>query len=126
VRIIVCPIVRERDGLALSSRNAYLDPQQRKQALALHRALMRVETLADTGERNAANLIEAGKQVMAEEAGVRLDYLEIVNPDTLEAVDDISHGVLVAVAAFVGATRLIDNLVLHGAGEAAGPNLDQE
>ena len=114
VRIMVCPIVREKDGLAMSSRNAYLDPQQRKQALVLYRALMRVQTLADTGERSAAQLIEAGKQVMADEPGARLDYFEIVNPDTLEAVDDISRGALVAVAAFVGNTRLIDNVVLHG------------
>jgi pantoate--beta-alanine ligase len=121
VRIMVCPIVREKDGLALSSRNAYLDPTQRKQALALNRALMRVQTMADTGERNAARLIEAGKQVIADETGVRLDYLEIVNPDTLDPVDDIARGALVAVAAYVGTTRLIDNVVLHGVGEAAGP-----
>jgi pantoate--beta-alanine ligase len=113
LRIVVCPIVREKDGLALSSRNAYLDPQQRKQALALHRALMRVETLADAGERSAAILIEAGKLVMAEEPGARLDYLEIVNPETLDPVSDISHGALVAVAAFIGNTRLIDNVVLQ-------------
>jgi pantoate--beta-alanine ligase len=109
---MVCPIVREKDGLALSSRNAYLDPQQRKQTLALHRALMRVQTLAGTGERSAANLIEAGRQVMAEEPGARLDYFEIVNPETLDPVADISHGALVAVAAFIGNTRLIDNVVL--------------
>ena len=121
VRIVVCPIVREPDGLAMSSRNAYLDPQQRKRATALYRALMRVQTLAYTGERSAARLTEAGKQVIAEEAGVRLDYFEIVGPDTLDPVNDISRGALVAVAAFLGATRLIDNLVLHGVGEAAGP-----
>jgi pantoate--beta-alanine ligase len=123
VRIVVCPIVREKDGLAMSSRNAYLDPQQRRQALVLYRALMRVQTMADTGERSAATLAEAGKQVMAEEPGARMDYFEVVNPETLDAVADISHGALVAVAAFVGKTRLIDNVVLHGAGEARGPNL---
>ncbi len=123
VRIVVCPIIREKDGLAMSSRNAYLDPQQRRQALVLYRALMRVQTLADTGERGAAKLIEVGKQVLADEPAVRLDYFEIVNPDTLDAVTDIARGALVAVAAFVGTTRLIDNVVLHGAGEAAGPNL---
>ena len=126
VRIVVCPIVREKDGLALSSRNAYLDPQQRKQALALYRALMRVQMLADQGERRAAALIEAGRQVIAEEPAVRLDYLEVVGPDTLHPVDDISRGALVAVAAFVGATRLIDNLVLHGVGEAAGPRFEAQ
>lgn len=116
VRIVVCPIVREKDGLALSSRNAYLDPQQRKQALALYRSLMQVQTLTETGERNAARLIEAGKQVIAEESGVRLDYFEVVNPETLEPVADVSHGALVAVAAFVGATRLIDNVLLLPSG----------
>jgi pantoate--beta-alanine ligase len=125
VQIVVCPIVREKDGLALSSRNAYLDPQQRSQALVLYRSLMRVQTLADAGERSAAKLVDAGKQVIKEEPGVRLDYLEIVHPDTLEPVADISHGALVAVAAFVGSTRLIDNAVLPGAGEAAGPNRSQ-
>ncbi len=123
VEIIVCPIVREADGLAMSSRNAYLDPQQRKQATVLYRALMRVQTLADRGERRAAELVKAGKDVIAEEPGVRLDYFEIVNPDTLDPVKDVSQGALVAVAAFVGNTRLIDNLVLHGGGEAARPNL---
>ena len=113
VRIVVCPIVREKDGLALSSRNAYLDPQQRKQALVLHRALMRVETLAVSGEHRAVKLIEAGKLAMAEEPGARLDYFEVVNPETLDPVADISHGALVAVAAFVSNTRLIDNVVLQ-------------
>ncbi len=123
VRIVVCPIVREKDGLAMSSRNEYLEPAQRRQALALYRSLMRVQTLADTGERRAAGLVAAGKGVLAEEPAVRLDYFEVVNPDSLEPVADISGGALVAVAAWVGSTRLIDNLVLHGAGQAAGPNL---
>jgi pantoate--beta-alanine ligase len=123
VRIMVCPIVREKDGLALSSRNAYLDRQQRRQALVLHRALMRVKALSDTGEHGAARLIAAGKQVMAGEPGARLDYFEVVNPETLDPVADISRGALVAVAAFIGNTRLIDNVVLHGAGEVRGPSL---
>jgi pantoate--beta-alanine ligase len=126
MRIVVCPIVREKDGLAMSSRNSYLDPRQRRQALVLYRALMRVQTLADTGERSAAGLSGTGRQVIAEEPAVRLDYFEIVNPQTLDPVDDISRGALVAVAAFVGPTRLIDNLVLHGPGQAAGPNLSHK
>jgi pantoate--beta-alanine ligase len=112
VEIVVCPIMREPDGLAMSSRNAYLDPQQRKQALVLHRSLLRVKTLAQAGEKNAANLAAAGLQEFAAEPSVRLDFLEIVDPDTLDPVEDISHGALVAVAAFVGTTRLIDNLLL--------------
>ncbi len=112
VEIVVCPIVREADGLAMSSRNAYLDPEQRRQALVLHRSLMRVKELADAGERDAARLAAAGRAGFAEEAAVRLDYFEIVDPETLDAVDDISDGALVAVAAFVGSTRLIDNLLM--------------
>jgi pantoate--beta-alanine ligase len=114
IEVIVCPIVREKDGLAMSSRNAYLTPEQRKQALVLHRALMRVQLLSDTGEKSAETLAQAGKQVLAEEPGARLDYLEIVNPETLEPVESVTRGALVAVAAYVGTTRLIDNLVLHG------------
>ena len=121
VRIVVCPIVREADGLAMSSRNAYLNPDQRKQALVLYRALMRVQTLADRGESNSARLKVAGEQVMAEESAVKPDYFEIVNRDTLDPVADISSGALVAVAAYVGSTRLIDNILLTGKGEAAGP-----
>jgi pantoate--beta-alanine ligase len=119
VRIVVCPIVRESDGIAMSSRNAYLNPEQRKQALVLYRALMRVQTLADRGESNSARLKVAGEQVMAEESAVGLDYFEIVNRDTLDPLSDISGGALVAVAANVGSTRLIDNIVLTGKGQSA-------
>jgi pantoate--beta-alanine ligase len=121
VRIVVCPIVREADGLAMSSRNAYLNPGQRKQALVLYRALMRVQTLADRGESNSARLKIAGEQVMAEEAAIKPDYFELVNRETLDPVADISDGALVAVAAYVGSTRLIDNIVVTGKGNAAEP-----
>jgi len=112
VEIVACPIVREGDGLAMSSRNAYLDPQQRKQALVLHRALLQVQKLVDAGERGAAALSAAGREEFAGEPSVRLDYFEIVDPETLDPIPDISGGALVAVAAFVGATRLIDNILL--------------
>ncbi len=112
VEIVVCPIVREPDGLAMSSRNAYLAPEQRKSALVLSRALRRVQQVFEQGERNPAKLIEVGKAVVAEEPAVRLDYLEVVDPETLEGIDAISSKSLVAVAAFVGTTRLIDNSVL--------------
>lgn len=121
VRVVVCPIVRESGGLAMSSRNAYLNPEQRKQAAVLYRSLMRVQSLADRGESSSARLLVAGTQVMAEEPAVKLDYFEIVNRDTLDPVSDISGGALVAVAAKVGSTRLIDNIVLGGKGQAAGP-----
>jgi pantoate--beta-alanine ligase len=112
VEIVVCPIIREPDGLAMSSRNTYLTPEQRKQALVLSRALRHVQQVFDQGERNAAKLIEAGKQVLTDEPSVRLDYLEIVDPQTLEGVDVVSTKTLIAVAAFVGTTRLIDNLLV--------------
>ena len=112
VEIVVCPIVREADGLALSSRNAYLDPEQRKRALVLHESLLLVQQLVDAGERNAAWLVEAGREEIAAEKSVRLDYFEIVDPDTLDPVEDVSGGALAAVAAFVGSTRLIDNILL--------------
>ena len=113
VEIFVCPIVREPDGLAMSSRNAYLSPEERQQATVLSRSLMRVEALFGKGEHDAFRLAKAGKQVMAEEPSVRLDYFEVVNPNTLEPLSDTSRGALVAVAAFAGSTRLIDNVVLQ-------------
>jgi len=112
LEIVVCPIVREPDGLAMSSRNVYLSPEERKRARVLNRSLQRVQELFDQGERDSARLIAAGKEVIAGEPGVRLDYFEIVNPDTLENVSDAASVVLVAVAAHVGSTRLIDNILL--------------
>lgn len=112
LEIVVCPIVREPDGLAMSSRNAYLTPEQRKSALVLSRALRRVQQVFDQGERNAARLIEVGKAVVAEEPAVRLDYLEVADPETLDRVEVISSKALAAVAACLGTTRLIDNAVL--------------
>jgi pantoate--beta-alanine ligase len=112
VQIVVCPIVREPDGLAMSSRNAYLDAPQRNSALVLYRSLMAVQGRFDLGERKVQMLIEAGKQAFAEDSSARLDYFEIVDPETLEPVDDLSRPALVAVAAFAGKSRLIDNIVL--------------
>jgi pantoate--beta-alanine ligase len=113
VRVVVCPIVREPDGLAMSSRNAYLDAGQRKSALVLYRSLTAVQERFDQGERKAHVLMDTGKQTLAHEPLVRLDYIEIVDPETLEPVDDLSRGGLAAVAAFVGHVRLIDNFVLR-------------
>jgi len=112
VEIVVCPIVRESDGLALSSRNTYLDSGQRKQALVLSRALYRVEELFRQGERRVPVLEATGQQVFREEPPVRLDYLSLVDPNSLEPVTEAVPGTLVAVAAYVGGTRLIDNVTL--------------
>ena len=113
VAIEACPIVREADGLAISSRNAYLGPQERKSALVLHRSLMRVQKLFDEGERDSAGLISVAKQEFAGEPAVRLDYVEVVDPETLEPEINVTKRTLVAVAAFVGQTRLIDNILLE-------------
>src|SRR5579871_5314828 len=112
VEIMVCPIVRESDGLAMSSRNAYLNADERKRALVLHRSLERVRESERGGERSASKLIAAGREEFNRDTAVRLDYFEIVNPETLDPVQDVSQGALVAVAAYVGSTRLIDNLLL--------------
>ena len=113
VEIVVCPIVREADGLAMSSRNAYLSPEDRKRALVLHRSLLRVKAMVDAGEHKAEALVAAGHEEFRSEPAVRLDYFEIVNPDTLDPIGDVSAGALVAVAAYVGTTRLIDNALVN-------------
>jgi len=111
VRLVACPIVRERDGLAMSSRNRYLSPQGRRQALILHRALETACELLEAGETRSDILQDALAKVFAGGEGVRLDYAAIVDPYTLLPVADTTHGALIAVAAWVGSTRLIDNLL---------------
>jgi pantoate--beta-alanine ligase len=113
VAIVACPIVREPDGLAMSSRNAYLNREERGRAQVLQRSLQKARQQFQAGERCAAKLISAAKGVLAGEPQVALDYFEIVDPDTLDPVEQISQETLVAVAAYVGSTRLIDNMVLN-------------
>jgi len=111
VNLVVCPIVREPDGLAMSSRNRYLSAEERKRALILSAAVRDAEQSAQSGESSA----EAIRQRILrffEAPDLRLDYAAVVDPDTLLPVADISTGALVAVAAWVGNTRLIDNVVL--------------
>lgn len=110
--IVVCPIVRDADGLALSSRNVYLSPEERSRALVLSRSIRRVEALVATGERRDDALIAEAQKIIAAEPAVRLDYLECVDWDTLLPVETAAPGTLFAVAAWVGSTRLIDNTVL--------------
>jgi pantoate--beta-alanine ligase len=110
--IVVCPIVREADGLALSSRNIYLSPAERTQALALSRAVRKVESLFAAGERHADALLAAARAVLAAEPEIRTDYLELVDWATLQPLANAASGSLFAVAAWVGATRLIDNTIL--------------
>lgn len=112
VEIVVCPIVREADGLAMSSRNAYLNAEQRRQALVLSRSLQEVRSAAEAGEADAPKLAEIGRRVIATEPAAKLDYFAVVDPNTLEPVTKAAGGTLVAVAAWVGTTRLIDNILL--------------
>src|SRR6266446_3295708 len=113
IEIVACPIVRESDGLAMSSRNAYLNREERGCAVVLQHSLQQVQGEFQKGERIAAKLISAAKGVFAREPQVALDYFEIVDPETLDPVERIAQRTLVAVAAYVGSTRLIDNTVLN-------------
>ena len=117
VRIEAVPTVREADGLALSSRNVHLSPEDRRRAVALSRGLAAAERAAQDGERDAASVRAAAVAAM-QPFGVEPEYLELVRPDTLAPVADLDGDVLVAVAARLGGTRLIDNTLIHANGSA--------
>jgi len=112
VRIEACPTVREPDGLAMSSRNALLTPEERTRALGLSVALEAARARTAAGERTASVLLEAAHEAMAPFA-IEPEYVALVDPDTLEPVDTLAHAALLAIAARVGETRLIDNAVLQ-------------
>jgi pantoate--beta-alanine ligase len=112
VELIGCPIIRDPDGLALSSRNRYLTPDERHHALVLHRTLQHIDQRIESGTRNAATLLLEGNQILQAEPSVRTDYLAIVDPNTLTQLDQAHPGALIAAAAWVGNTRLIDNLLV--------------
>jgi pantoate--beta-alanine ligase len=113
VRIEVCPTIRDADGLALSSRNAYLSPQERKRALALSRALRAAEAAVENGTREAAAVVAAARDEL-ERAGVEPDYLQLRSATDLSPVERVNGSTLLAVAARVGRARLIDNAILGG------------
>ena len=112
VEIVICPIVREPDGLALSSRNAYLSPDERKAALVLNRALTAARDELAAGTRDALSIQSAMQKIFAAVPRAALDYAEVVDADTFEPVTRISRPAYVLIAAFVGKTRLIDNLFI--------------
>jgi hypothetical protein len=118
---VICPIVRESDGLALSSRNALLSREARQAATVLHRCLRHGETLVHAGEVRARNLLVAMQSVIKEEPRVELDYLALVNPLHLEPVERVSAGTVALIAARVDSVRLIDNLIFGPPG--ASPEL---
>jgi len=112
VRIVACPIIRVPSGLALSSRNVYLSAEERLAATVLYRALRTAETLALSGETNAALITEAMRECVAEEPLATLDYVAVVEPDTLRVLDEVAGPARALVAVRFGETRLIDNMLL--------------
>lgn len=112
VEIVVCPIVREPDGLAMSSRNVYLDSEQRKAARVLSRALNTAKEVYDTGERSAEKIREKMKEVLAGEPLADVQYVSCADYDTLEELETVTGKALLSMAVFIGRTRLIDNIVL--------------
>ena len=112
LELVVCPTVREPDGLAMSSRNRYLSAKEREQALSISRALLAAQAQANYGQNSAAVLLQTMRDVLQQEPAVRVDYLAVVDPHTLLSLQDVATGGLLAIAAYVGSTRLIDNILL--------------
>lgn len=110
LEVVACPTVREPDGLAMSSRNAYLDPEAREAAVALSRGLFSARELAAAGIAEAAALRSRVEEVVASEPGVRLQYADVFDPDAFEPLESVEGGAVIALAAVVGGTRLIDNV----------------
>jgi pantoate--beta-alanine ligase len=112
LEIVVCPTAREPDGLAMSSRNVYLDPEQRKAATVLYRSLSAAKELYETGERNAEKVKGKMKEVLASEPLAEPQYVSCADYDTLEELQEIKSKALLSMAVFLGKTRLIDNFIL--------------
>ena len=112
IEIVICPIVREPDGLAMSSRNVYLDPEQRKAATVLFRSLSAAKDLYEGGERDGNKIREKMKEVLTGEPLADVQYVSCADYDTLQELDDIKGKALLSMAVFIGKTRLIDNFVL--------------
>lgn len=114
IQLVGCPIVREADGLAKSSRNTYLNPQERQAALVLSQAVKLGQELVAQGERDAAKLVAAMSAHIAAQPLARIDYVEAVDGVTMEPVETLQGTVLVAMAVYIGKTRLIDNFIVEG------------
>ena len=112
--IVVCPTVREADGLAMSSRNSYLGPDERRAATVLYRALNTAQAVFESGERNADRLREIAAELIANEPLARVEYISCAHPDTLRELETVDGAALLSLAAYVGETRLIDNMLLGG------------
>jgi pantoate--beta-alanine ligase len=114
VEIVPCPIVREADGLAMSSRNVYLTPDERAAATVLYRSLQWAQGQYAVGERDARSLRDGVYTQIAAEPRARIDYVEVVDAETLQPIERIERPALVALAVFFGKARLIDNCLLNG------------
>ncbi|MEI6513935.1 MAG: pantoate--beta-alanine ligase [bacterium] len=113
VKVIGCPIVREEDGLAMSSRNIYLSPEERVQATVINKSLTRAQSVVKAGERDTDSLIEQVKEWISQSPLANIQYLEIVHPDTLDPIHTIEDQAVLAIAVHFGKTRLIDNILLE-------------
>jgi pantoate--beta-alanine ligase len=112
VNIKVLPTIRDKEGLALSSRNGYLSETEKKDAICLYKALIKARTMANAGAKNAGEILWEMENIINNCKSARIDYISIVNPETLEAVREVQHGDVAALAVRIGKTRLIDNIVL--------------
>ena len=113
IELIVCPIVREADGLAMSSRNTYLTKAERAEAPILHKSLKHAEELILRGERDAASVIRRVKEVITRNSSAAIDYVSIADAATLEELAECKGNMLISLAARFGKTRLIDNITLN-------------
>ena len=113
VRIIAAPTVREPDGLAMSSRNVYLSPEQRAQSTVLYKSLQKAKALIESGERDARRVIAEMERVIATASEAKIDYIEIVHVSDLQPIEKLDGLVLIALAVYFGKARLIDNIVLN-------------
>jgi len=114
IEIIPGTLIREEEGIAMSSRNAYLSPEDRKRATVLYRSLVKAKELVDSGEKRTYNIVQAVEKMIGSVKGVSLQYVEIRDAETLERVERVSGPAVIAVAAMVGSVRLIDNIVIGG------------
>ena len=112
VNIKVLPTIRDKEGLALSSRNGYLSETEKNDALCLYKALIRAQTMANAGAKNAKEILGEMEKIINNCKSAKIDYISIVNPETLEAVSEVQHGDVAALAVRIGKTRLIDNIIL--------------
>jgi len=112
VNIKVLPTIRDKEGLALSSRNGYLNETEKKDAICLYKALIRAQTMANAGAKNAKEILGEMEKIINNCKSAKIDYISIVNPETLEAVPEVQHGDVAALAVRIGKTRLIDNIIL--------------